>query len=87
MRNKIIQPLFPFIAILFAIISAFAFSAPNANTATLYSGHKKVGTLCVDTGVLCTDVENPIICKDATGATLYKRGLTSCVEQLWKPLP
>lgn len=87
MRTKIIQSLLPFAAILFAIVSTFAFSTPNAGMTTLYSGHKKVGTLCIDTGVLCTDKPNAIICKDATGATLYKRDLTSCIEQLWKPLP
>lgn len=88
MRNKIIQSLFPFAAILFAIFSAFALNPTNHHSTALYSGYKKVGGICVDTGVLCTDDNTQIICKDATGATLYKHvGPTSCVIQLWKPVP
>lgn len=78
----------PTIILLLAIITAFAFNSRNNNLLALYSGHKKVGVMCVDTGVLCTDENTQIICKDATGATLYKHvGPTSCAQQLWKPVP
>lgn len=87
MKSKVIQMVFPVIAFLFAIASAFAFNFRNDSMVTLYSGHKKVGVMCVDTGIMCTDVNTQVICKDATGATLYKHGPTSCFEQLWKPLP
>ena len=57
MRTKIIQSLLPFTSILFAIVSAFAFSALNANKTTFYSGHKKIGTFTVCTEGACKRVD------------------------------
>jgi hypothetical protein len=79
-----------FIPPVILIISAIVF--PSLKQATygkdaLYFGYRNVGSVCVATNVHCADIVNTIVCKDASGNTLYKYiGPTLCAELLWKPI-
>lgn len=88
MNRKIIKTIFPAFAMLLAIGVAFGFKTSRHSNATLYSGHKKVGVNCVDTGIICTDDGGSVICKDGSNNTLYRfLSATNCPQQLWRAMP
>lgn len=88
MYTRSIRTTFPVLAMVLAITAAFGFKT-SANDATLFnSGHKKVGTNCVDSGIICTSEQTGFFCRDASFTTLYKYyGTTNCPVQLWRPEP
>ena len=88
MKTRILKAVFPIVAFVFAITAAFAFTPVKDDAATNFSGHRKVGTQCVDALVQCTDVNTTVICQDASNNTLYRfLGPTNCPNQLWKIMP
>ena len=73
------------VAFVLAITAAFAFKPATDSAVAFHLGARKVGSTCVQTQTNCTDVQNPMICKDVSNNALYKYiGPTSCPDQLWK---
>jgi len=76
------------LAFVIAITASFAFKPASDSSLPPFTGHKRVGTDCINANVQCTDQNTGTICKDGSNNTLYKYvSLTSCPDQLWKPMP
>ncbi len=88
MNKSPIRTNFPVFAMVLAIAAAFGFKTSANDRTLLNSGHKKVGTNCVDSGIMCTSEPTGFFCRDASFTTLYKYyGATNCPVQLWRPEP
>ena len=85
MKTKIVKTVFPAMAFICAITAAFAFSPAPEGAAALVLGATKVGSQCTNTNTSCSVQQTPMICKDASGNSLFRYiGATSCPDQLWK---
>ncbi len=88
MKTIILKTVFPVLAFVFAITGALAFKPVTNSGLLTHSGAKKVGDKCIKTNVQCTDVENSMICRDASLNPLFRYiGPTNCPDQLWKVTP